>query len=148
MSTTISDALTEYSHQRAGLIPRATFASYQRRGRPALSVRVIDRGKHQERGDEPVDPYAAEIGRAVVAGAGRTGQERRRDRERGGRRDREQDDRLQCVHRADDDVQTAQPGGRRGVELGWRAIGHVPKGTVAEDKQTPRAREGDVVPSS
>lgn len=38
MSTTISDALTEYSHQRAGLIPRATFASYQRRGRPPLSV--------------------------------------------------------------------------------------------------------------
>jgi hypothetical protein len=39
MSTTISDALSEYSHQRAGLIPRATLASYQRRGRPALRVR-------------------------------------------------------------------------------------------------------------
>jgi uncharacterized protein YbjT (DUF2867 family) len=88
---------------------------------------VIDRGKQQERGDQPVDPYAAEIGRAVVAGAGRAGQERRRDRERGGRRDREQDDRLQRVHRADDDVQTAQPGGRLGVDLGWRGIGHAPQ---------------------
>ena len=39
ISTTMSDALSEYSHQRAGLIPRATFASYQRRGRPPLSVR-------------------------------------------------------------------------------------------------------------
>lgn len=39
MSTTMSDALTEYSHQRAGLTPRATFASYQRRGRPPLSAR-------------------------------------------------------------------------------------------------------------
>jgi hypothetical protein len=39
MSTTISDALSEYSHPRAGLIPRATLASYQRGGRPALRVR-------------------------------------------------------------------------------------------------------------
>ena len=35
----MSDALSEYSHQRAGLIPRATFAEYQRRGRPPVSVR-------------------------------------------------------------------------------------------------------------
>jgi hypothetical protein len=100
---------------------------------------VIDRGKQQERGDQPVDPYAAEIGRAVVAGAGRAGQERRRDRERGGRRDREQDDRLQRVHRADDDVQTAQPGGRLGVDLGWRGIGHGPTGTGAGESWTSRA---------
>jgi hypothetical protein len=31
ISTTISDALTEYSHQRAGFTPRATFRSYQPR---------------------------------------------------------------------------------------------------------------------
>ena len=55
------------------------------------------------------------------------------------RRDREQDDRLQRVRRADDDVQTAQPGGRRGVELGWRRVGHVPQGTAAGEKRTPRA---------
>jgi predicted phage tail protein len=30
MRTTMSDALTAYSHQRAGLIRRATFARYQR----------------------------------------------------------------------------------------------------------------------
>ena len=119
ISTIISDALSEYSHQRAGLTPRATFASSQRRGRPPLHGEVIDCGKQQERGDQPVDPHAAEIGRAVVAVlGGPVVEERCRDRERGGRRDREQNDRLQRVHRADDDVQTAQPGGRRSVDLG------------------------------
>ena len=99
---------------------------------------MIDRGEQQERGDQPVDPHVAEARGAVVAGAGRPDQERRRDGERGGRRDREQDDRLQRVHRADDDVQTAQPGGRRGVELGWRGVGHV-QGTATGEKRTTRA---------
>ena len=75
MSTTISDALSEYSHQRAGLMPRATLASYQRRGRPALRVRWSIAGEQQEGGDEPVDPEAAEAGAVVAAGAGRPGQE-------------------------------------------------------------------------
>ena len=109
---------------------------------PAAQREVIDRGEQQERGDQPVDPHAAEARRAVVAGAGRAGQERRRDRERGGRRDREQDDRLQRVHRADDDVQTAQPGGRRGVELGWRGIGHVPRYGCGRETDDPRGRDG------
>ena len=51
------------------------------------------------------------------------------------RRDRQQDDRLQRVHRADDDVQTAQPGGRRGVELRLRGRRHL--------RSLTRTRSGD-----
>ncbi len=37
MSTSMSEALTEYSYQRAGLMPRATFRSYQPRAGPATA---------------------------------------------------------------------------------------------------------------
>ncbi len=39
ISTTISDALIEYSHQRAGLTPRAMLRRYQRRAHGLTTAR-------------------------------------------------------------------------------------------------------------
>ena len=71
----MSDALIEYSHQRAGLIPRARSPGTTTLAR-ARDAKVVDRGEGQKRRDGDVDAQVEQLGRATVAARARgTGHE-------------------------------------------------------------------------